>query len=398
MEKDITSIESGPRKRTENIERIQALADSIESIGLLHPITITENGHLVAGYHRLEACKALGWTKIDVNVVNLEDLDVELAEIDENLIRYDLTELEKSQHLKRRKEIYEARHPETKHGGDRRSEKAKSSRQDGESKKKRFTQDTKEKTALSERTVQRAISRAEKIAPDVQETIADHPIADSGVDLDALAKLEPEKQLKVVEEVMNGKAKDIRHAYRIVRDIELRDAAANREIDTSSGLYSVIYADPPWRYEHAISDSREIENQYPTLTLEEIKEFDIPAEDNAVLFLWATSPKLAEALGVIESWNFIYRTCLVWVKDKIGLGYWARQRHELLLIAIRGKFPTPFPENRPDSVVEAPRLGHSEKPKEVYEIIRQMTPNFRRLEVFSRSKAEGFDAVGFEAE
>ncbi len=60
------------------------------------------------------------------------------------------------------------------------------------------------------------------------------------------------------------------------------------------------------------------------------------AADDSVLFMWATSPKLREAMQVVEAWGFDYKTCMVWVKDKIGMGYYARQQHELLLIAKRG--------------------------------------------------------------
>ena len=81
------------------------------------------------------------------------------------------------------------------------------------------------------------------------------------------------------------------------------------------------------------------------------------AADESVLFLWATSPGLADAVAVVEAWGFRYRTCAIWVKDKIGTGYYFRQRHELLLVSVRGKPRTPLPPNRPDSVIEAPRPG-----------------------------------------
>ena len=66
------------------------------------------------------------------------------------------------------------------------------------------------------------------------------------------------------------------------------------------GLYSVIYADPPWRYEHSMTDSRKIENQYPTMELEDICALQVPAAVDSLLFLWATSPKLVESMQVME--------------------------------------------------------------------------------------------------
>lgn len=164
------------------------------------------------------------------------------------------------------------------------------------------------------------------------------------------------------------------------------------------GVFEVLYADPPWQYDFCTTDdSRAIEKQYPTMTLDAIAALKVPAAKDAVLFLWATSPKLAEALHVMTSWGFSYRTCMVWVKDKIGMGYYARQRHELLLIGIRGKPGTPAESDRPDSVIAAKRGKHSEKPAVVYEIIERMYPKARRVEFFARGQREGWTAWGDEA-
>jgi len=127
---------------------------------------------------------------------------------------------------------------------------------------------------------------------------------------------------------------------------------------------------------------------------------DLPAgrccTDDAILFLWATSPKLAEAMRVIDAWGFTYRTCMVWVKDRIGMGYYARQRHELLLIATRGRAPTPAPADRPDSVIEAPRTKHSAKPPIVHDMIERMYPRVKLGELFARTKRDGWLCWGNE--
>lgn len=170
------------------------------------------------------------------------------------------------------------------------------------------------------------------------------------------------------------------------------------------GIFDLIYADPPWQYEHSKTHSRDIENQYPTLELEDIKELtdirgrtvtEIIAEDS-LLLLWATAPKLIEALEVMDAWGFTYRSCLVWVKDKIGMGYWARGRHELLLVGVKGEFSPPEEGDRPDSVIEAPRGRHSEKPEEVYEMIESMFPWTSKVELFSRSERVGWTPWGNE--
>ncbi len=160
--------------------------------------------------------------------------------------------------------------------------------------------------------------------------------------------------------------------------------------------YAVIYADPPWRYDFAETDNRKIENQYPTMTEGEIAELDVPAADDAVLFMWATNPKLREAFTVLDGWGFDYVTNMVWIKDRIGMGYYARSRHELLLIAKRGSLPVPLPANRPDSVIEGRRAEHSAKPLHLYDVIERMYPGFAKIELFCRSPHDGWDAWGNE--
>jgi N6-adenosine-specific RNA methylase IME4 len=113
--------------------------------------------------------------------------------------------------------------------------------------------------------------------------------------------------------------------------------------------------------------------------------------------MWATSPKLAEAFEVLDAWGFSYRTCAVWDKQKIGMGYYFRQQHELLLVAVRGTPPTPLPANRPASIFSYPRGEHSSKPHEVYEVIEAMYPELPKLEMFCRTPRAGWGAWGNQA-
>jgi N6-adenosine-specific RNA methylase IME4 len=187
-------------------------------------------------------------------------------------------------------------------------------------------------------------------------------------------------------------------------DAEEASAAAKEAAGPfPAGKFGVLLADPPWLYEFAETNSRKIENHYPTLSAEEIaaledsegrKATDLPAED-CMLFCWTTSPKLREGLEVVEAWGFDYRTCMVWVKDRIGMGYYARQKHELLLIARRGEPAMPEPEDRPESVFEAPRgRRHSAKPECVYQTIEAMYPDVPKVELFSRTSRRGWASWG----
>ena len=140
----ISEIKINAGRREADPEGVQELVDSISKVGLLNPITIDREHTLIAGLHRLEAAKLLGWTEIECNVSSLEGLLAELAEVDENVVRKGLSAVEYSDLLLRRKEIYEALHPETKHGGDRKSEKIKSAKCTFDSEKS-FVDDTAEK-------------------------------------------------------------------------------------------------------------------------------------------------------------------------------------------------------------------------------------------------------------
>jgi N6-adenosine-specific RNA methylase IME4 len=163
------------------------------------------------------------------------------------------------------------------------------------------------------------------------------------------------------------------------------------------GTYSLIYADPPWRYEHSMTDARRIENQYPTMELEDICSMQVPAAEDCVLFLWATSPKLAESMQVIERWGFTYRTCAVWDKEVIGMGYYFRQQHELLLVATKGTPGAPEESVRTSSVIRSKREQHSKKPELVYELIETMYPKLKKIELFCRESRNGWAGWGNQA-
>lgn len=171
------------------------------------------------------------------------------------------------------------------------------------------------------------------------------------------------------------------------------------KLPTTPGGWEVVYADPPWRYENPpVGGGRAIERQYSTMPVEAIRNMpvaDVSAPD-AVLFLWATNPLLRQALSVLESWGFDYKTNAVWCKDKIGTGYWFRQQHELLLVGRRGDAKHPPPELRRSSVFDARRIAHSHKPWTVAEWIEQAYPDRRRVELFAREQRPGWAAWGNE--
>ncbi len=258
---------------------------------------------------------------------------------------------------------------------------------------------------VSPATVKRAGQYSEALAGGVKELAA--VVTTGAVSVAAaadVATLPAAQQAEIVargtKEILQA-AKEIRAARTEERRNERIEkivaiSTNNAPVGSIAERYPVIYLDPPWRYEHAESESRAIENQYPTMSLEEIKAMDMTkvAFDDCVMFMWATSPKLAEAFEVLDAWGFSYRTCAVWDKPKIGMGYYFRQQHELLLIAVKGQPPTPAPADRPSSVFSYPRGNHSAKPHEVYEIIEAMYPTLPKIEMFCRTPREGWGVWG----
>jgi len=166
--------------------------------------------------------------------------------------------------------------------------------------------------------------------------------------------------------------------------------------------YGVIYADPEWQFQvwsRETGSDRSASNHYACSAIDVIKARDVPsiAADDCALFLWSTVPVLPMALEVMVAWGFSYRTSWAWIKDRIGMGFWNRSRHELLLLGTRGDVPCPAPGEQWESVIEAPRRGHSEKPPEVYEMIESYFPSLRKIELNARTSRPGWDAWGFEA-
>jgi N6-adenosine-specific RNA methylase IME4 len=223
-------------------------------------------------------------------------------------------------------------------------------------------------------------------------------------ELEALGKLSAADQQDLTEQAKAGAKVSARTVVK-QRSREKRDKALAKETEAASErlgnkIYSVIYADPPWRFEPWSRESgmdRAAENHYQTMTVDEICALKIPAAEDSALFLWATPPMEKIAHRVMEAWGFEYRSQLIWDKEKAGTGYWARAQHEHLLIGVKGDVPGPAPGTQPSSVIRAAPTRHSEKPEIFAEIIVAMFPTLPKIELFARKAREGWATWGNEA-
>ena len=209
-----------------------------------------------------------------------------------------------------------------------------------------------------------------------------------------------DREILQAAQAIRARKAEVRHAERIERLVHI--SGQNRLLPQDC-KYPVVYADPPWHfdvYNEMSGVERAAGNHYPTLALDDICALPVAnlATDDAVLFLWTTASHLQESWSVIQAWGFQYVSNIVWLKDKLGLGYWVRNQHEVLLICRRGDMPTPLPTNRPSSVIISPRREHSRKPDEAYELIERMYPELPRIELFARQARSGWDAWGNEVE
>jgi len=222
------TISVSPRHRATSTARVKQLADSILEVGLLQPIGVTREHELVYGRHRMEAYRLLGHSEIPAMIVELDDMKSEIAMIDENILRVNLTEAQYGKALKRRKELYEALHPETRKGGAPgagrgRGSKPLDKRQNdvypnmgdawtADQERKSFAADTAAKTGTSRRTVERSVALAEKLDDQAVDTLGEHPVANSKTELQKLAELPPSEQRTVASKLASGEAESVSHA------------------------------------------------------------------------------------------------------------------------------------------------------------------------------------------
>jgi len=314
---------------------LRTLKKSIEEIGLLHPVVLDEDNNLIAGARRIQAFKELGKDIIPVHVIPLKNLIK--GELHENLIRADFTEKEL---VLIRKELRKE---------ERRGKPAESAG---------FSGETRDVVAKMGNMGHNTLDKLEFIYDNDPQQL--------------------------------DKKSSVNYRFKEVKRAEDKKNMP----PLPAGEYNIILADPPWQYD--INTRGSPDDHYNVMSQAQIERLDVPASENCVLFLWATAPKLQEALDVMGEWGFEYKTNMVWVKDKIGTGYYFRGKHEFLLVGVKGNPLIPEESDRPESVLVAPRTEHSKKPQQIYNIIERMYPMSKYLELFARETKQGWTSWGNE--
>lgn len=228
-------IDNGQRLRDISEATVASLINSIGDVGLLNPITVfpkkvlragnwIEGYGLIAGLHRKTAYERLGLVEIEANILDLPDLERQIAECDENLCAPQLTPADRAMFTKRRKEAYEALHPHARHGGDRKSDQV------DKLSTRSFAEDQAAVTGVDARTVRRDAERGEKVCDEALNLIRGTRF-DTGAYLDRLKSLTPEEQVRAVKEDVAvlkrpSQIPSLQNMQRIKLDADIRTRAA----------------------------------------------------------------------------------------------------------------------------------------------------------------------------
>lgn len=221
-----------------------------------------------------------------------------------------------------------------------------------------------------------------------------------------IADLEPDHQKRLAMMSEKAAVKELRREMNLLI-IQKRRAEQIKRFEELSkqsqliegffgvlGKFSFLLVDPPWDYLGLLG------TPYPTMPTDDICAMPVQdiCHEHALMFMWAPSAMLPDALRIIAAWGFTYKTSAVWDKQRAGQGAYFRQQHEFLLVATKGSVPQVNPLTTYSSVISSLAREHSRKPDCVYEMIEHMYPELDKIELFSRNERAGWTMWGNEAE
>lgn len=344
---------------------IAGLAKSIRRDGLLHPIVVSPRGELICGRRRLEAWRLLDrWdSPIPVHVVDI-DL-VARGEFAENMIRKELTPSEAVELMLRlRPAAAEAARERQvllgRHHGELPPGVTPSVQLSG---CEHFKGESRNAVALFTGRSARTLAKAHEVVK--------------------AAKEDPVRCGRLQDDMdRSGKVDAPYRRLQVIRQVDL--IRAEPPPLPSRGPYRVIVVDPPWPFDEGADDQSERSvTGYPLMTLDQIRALPIPAlaHEDCALWLWATNHHLLRYVPeLLKAWGFEHKVILTWTKDKHGRGKYLLGKTEHCVLAVRGR-PTVV-SGQATTLLEAPRLGHSQKPAAFYDVVERVTPAARYCELF----------------
>jgi len=445
MYKLLTEIKNKEGKR--ELGDIDGLKDSIKSVGLINPITINENGDLLAGYRRLEAVRQLGRVDIEVKVLPIKgnQLTALKVALDENLKRKNLTDPEVAVLIKEYDELRRKFYEGFLFNLDNNSiQNLPTIEGDRYTKVKLPQHPRSDKRGYVNRSIviwecanKRLVRDNETIHHIDGDTHKDIPqnlvCLDSGYHL-GLAQRKNSIPVEVLREVEAstkvGRPKEIWTQAQTAKDLGITQGEVARSIKIATaieeypelagksgqeilteykrqqsgairipqGTYHTIVIDPPWPAEKIKRDCspNQFDYDYATMTIEEIKALTFGVcEDGCHIYLWATQKYLPVAFEILKHWGFNYIFTMVWHKSGGFQPFNLPQYNcEFVLFGKRGNLDFLTTKGF-FTCFNGGRREHSRKPDEFYDLVRRVSPE-PRIDIFSREKRDGFEQYGNE--
>jgi len=356
-------------------EELEQLKSDIKEQGLLQPIILYE-GKILDGRNRNKACEQLGIKPEFKNYEGNKPLEFVISE---NLKRRHLTASQRAVIAVDIMPMLE--------------EEARKRRKDTEGRPSKLVVNLPpvNKKAMENKSS----TQAGKLANVGEKYVRD------------IKKLRDEGRKNNIEEIRSGKKtlQDIKKEDRLIKIKKQREDLDKTILEKPTGEFDVIVIDPPWKYDG--DKYKEQEDGLPaycpngfrgsapyiTMSLEEIKNINLPAKEDCVLWLWTTNTFLPDCYPLLKEWGFELKSMVTWDKEHIGTGRWLRSQTEHCLLAIKG---TPFFNNTKwSTLIKEKRTTHSTKPEIFYKMVDEICAG-RKLDYFARKKRKGWDVYGDE--
>lgn len=362
------------------------LKADIDEKGLNDPVWLYEN-QILDGRHRYRACYELGKDCVFQEYIGTSPASFVVSS---NLRRRDLNSGQRAA-ISLHFEPYlamEAKERQRQSGGDRKSQEYRKEQEQEGSVEQLIAQGFSSNTKGQE----------DKRAPQSRDNAAKATGSNRQYVSDAKRLQQAEPAL--LEQVRTGEIS----MTQAMREFNKRNFIRPAPIQ---GKYRVFYADPPWAYGSSgvIGEGDNYgraERHYPTMSIAQLcdmgQDIKSASDDDAVLFLWVTSPLLEECFPVIRAWGFGYKSLYVWDKKKHNFAHYSSMRHELLLVCTKGSCVPDGPAQQFNSVVSLERSNrHSEKPEYFRQLIDELYPHGNRIELFARKETANWEAWGNQA-